>query len=153
MKTALNFTLIALGVGFLILLFVFKDRMNTMVSEKMTKQVTHEQKTHVKEYIDSAFNYTGNGLPYQITFLEFGATGCVACRRMEKVMAQTRENYPEIVQVLFINVLFRENQDLMKYYGIASIPVQVLLDPTGREYFRHTGYISFHDLKTAFDFK
>lgn len=54
------------------------------------------------------------------------------------------------MNVIFYNVLKLENQEFMKYYGIAAIPTQVLLDPTGREIFRHTGYYSFDELEQEF---
>ena len=38
----------------------------------------------------------------------------------------------------------------MKYYGIAVIPTQVLLDKQGKEFFRHSGFISTGDLETHF---
>jgi thioredoxin 1 len=39
-----------------------------------------------------------------------------------------------------------ENQPLMKYYGIAAIPTQVLLNKEGKEYLRHTEYFSTEKL-------
>jgi len=45
--------------------------------------------------------------------------------------------------VVFLNILKPENQLLMKYYGIAVIPTQVLLDKEGEEFFRHSGFIFF----------
>lgn len=49
-----------------------------------------------------------------------------------------------------LNVLKPENQDLMKYYGVATIPTQILLDQTGQEFFRHSGYYSTEDLEKQF---
>ena len=34
----------------------------------------------------------------------------------------------------------------MKYYGIAAIPTQVLLNKEGKEFFRHTGFYSTEEL-------
>lgn len=96
-------------------------------------------------YIDSTFNYTKSGQNYQITFLEFGAN-CPACKRMESVMEEIRTKYPQSVNVVFLNVLKPENQILMKYFGVATIPIQVLLDRKGKEYFMHTGYYSAEEV-------
>lgn len=79
-------------------------------------------------------------MPYEITFLEFGSTGCSACKRMESVMDEIKEKYPDRVNVIFYNVTYRQNQDFMKYFGVAAIPTQILLDKNGEEFFRHTGY-------------
>lgn len=120
LKTILNLTRIGLAVAFLILLFVFKGSMNTMLSETMQQQVTGEINDEVTHYIDSSFNFTRNHQPYNITFLEFGATGCVICKRMEAVMEEVRLSHPNAVKVLFIIVLQSENQDLMKYFYTRS---------------------------------
>jgi len=40
---------------------------------------------------------------------------------------------------------------LLKFYGIAVIPTQVLLDKTGKEVFRHSGYLSAKELITHFE--
>ncbi|MCX6281258.1 MAG: thioredoxin family protein [Bacteroidetes bacterium] len=141
---------ITLAVLFLVLLFLFKDSMNNLISAKMKEQAGTSVVKGISQYADSAFNYTKNGESYHITFLEFGATGCSSCRMMEKVMEKVRLAYPSEIKVQFLNVLKPVNQDMMKYYGIAVIPTQVLLDITGKEVFRHTGYFSFDDLNKEF---
>ena len=137
--------------GFLLVLFVvgysFKDSMNRHISKMMRDQTSPEIKKEGSNIVDSLYNYSVNGLEYQITFLEFGAKGCAACKRMESVLDEIRNVYTQKVNVVFLNVLLPENQTLMKYYGIATIPTQVLLDKNGKEYFRHTGYYSFEELE------
>lgn len=146
-KGILNLTLVILGIGFFVALFLFKGSMNNLVSRKMAEQAGAVTKKTMAQVIDSVYNYQKNGKTYKITFLEFGATGCISCRKMELVMKEAREKYQQTVNVIFYNVLLPECQDLMKYYGIAAIPTQILLDPSGREIFRHTGYISFDELE------
>lgn len=96
-------------------------------------------------YVDSTFNYTKNGQGYQVTFLEFGAN-CPACKRMESVMSEIRVQYPQKVKVEFLNVLLPKSQVLMKYFGIDTIPTQVLLDKKGKEFFKHSGFYSAEEL-------
>jgi hypothetical protein len=38
------------------------------------------------------------------------------------------------------------NLVMMKYFGVAAIPTQVLLGVSGKEVFRHTCYFSFDEL-------
>jgi thioredoxin 1 len=102
----------------------------------------------VNAYIDSAYNYINNAQSYQVTFLEFGSTGCSACKRMEKVMDDIRRQYPDKVNVVFYNITYPKNRKLMKYYGVSVIPTQILLDAEGEEFFRHTGYIPTQELIT-----
>lgn len=96
-------------------------------------------------YVDSTFNYKKSGQNYQITFLEFGAN-CPACKRMESVMEEISKKYPQTVNVVFLNIVKPENQVIIKYFGVATIPTQVLLDKKGKEYFRHTGYYSAEEV-------
>ena len=65
-------------------------------------------------------------------------------------MEEVKQKYPDKVNVVFLNILKPENQMLMKYYGIAAIPTQILLDKNGKEYFRHTGFIEPSDLNIKF---
>jgi thiol-disulfide isomerase/thioredoxin len=150
LKTMMSSIFILLAILFLVSLFVFKGSMNNLISKKMKEQAGETINKSMAMYVDSACNYQHNSEGYQITFLEFGATGCSSCRMMEKVMEEVRSKYPSKIKVKFLNVLLPENQDMMKYFGIAAIPTQVLLDVSGKEVFRHTGYLSYDDLNLEF---
>jgi len=63
-------------------------------------------------------------------------------------MEEIQTKHPKTVNVVFLKVLLPENQNLMKYFGVAVIPTQVLLDKDGKEFFRHSGYYSTEDLNT-----
>ncbi len=66
-------------------------------------------------------------------------------------MEELEDHYPHRLNVQFLNILKAENQELMKYYGLSVIPTQILLDREGKPYFRHSGYISFVDIKKEID--
>jgi len=134
----------------MILLFVFKDKLTESASKVVKSQANSAVNSSVEAIIDSSYNYIKNNQSYQYTFLEFGATGCSACKRMESVMDEVRAAYPDQVKVVFLNIMLPENHRLMLYYGIAAIPTQVLLNKEGKEYFRHTGYLSLNDLVKKF---
>lgn len=85
-KAIVNLTLIFLGIGFFVVLFLFKGSMTKMVSRKMAEQAGAQTKKTMAQVVDSVFNYQKNGKAFKITFLEFGATGCISCRKMELVM-------------------------------------------------------------------
>lgn len=72
------------------------------------------------------------------TMVEFGATGCVPCDRMQPILDKLRKDYPEKLNVVFVHV--REEQILAARYGIRSIPVQAFFDADGQEVFRHVGF-------------
>lgn len=131
----------------LIVGFSMKDKMNNYLSGMMKQQASPEITLSGNALVDSLYNYSTNGLSYEITFLEFGATGCSACKRMEAVLDEIKDKYPQKVNVVFLNVLKPESQNLMKLFGIATIPTQVLLNKNGKEFYRHRGYISAGELE------
>jgi len=151
MKKFFTWFFLVSSVLFFVLLFVYKSDLNNAASSIVLSQATPETISAVSTYIDSVYNYEKNVESYEITFLEFGSTGCSACKLMEKVLKEIQDLYPTKVNVVFINVTKKENNDLLKFYGIAVIPTQVLLNKTGKEFFRHSGYISTKELITHFE--
>lgn len=120
------------------------------ISKTQRSQLSENTTNIVEDGIRKLYNYNENGENYTYTFLEFGSTGCSACKKMERVMELIKEMYPNKVKVVFVSVMDKSNKDLMNYYGVAAIPFQVLLDSDGKEFYRHTGYISETDLAKYF---
>jgi thioredoxin 1 len=120
--------------------------MNSYISKMMKEQASPETINMGEALVDSLYYYSFNELKYEITFLEFGSKGCSACKRMETVMEEIRSQYHKKVNVVFYDILLPKNQKLMKYFGIAAIPTQVLLNKNGEEFFRHTGFYSQDEL-------
>ena len=149
-QQVLSIAFLVLSVLFFVLLIAFKDKLTALASKSIQAQAGSEIQNSESAFVDSAYNYSKNGLNYKVTFLEFGAKGCSACKRMETIMSEIRAKYPNRVNVVFVNILLPENQRLMKYYGIAAIPTQVLLNKEGKEFFRHTGYFSSEELLKQF---
>src|SRR6056297_673826 len=138
LKKILNLIAVLLSVLFFVALFIFKDKLTNTASDMVKMQAGAETVQSATAYIDSA--YKNNAQSYEVTFLEFGSTGCSACKRMEKVMEDIRRQYPDKVNVVFYNITYPKNRKLMKYYGVSVIPTQILLNAQGKEFFRHTGF-------------
>ncbi|MFA5849450.1 MAG: thioredoxin domain-containing protein [Bacteroidales bacterium] len=149
-RQVLSWLFIVGSVLLLVSLFAFKDKLTGFSSKLMLAQADPQTINTEARRIDSAYNYSKNGLPYQFTFLEFGAKGCSACKRMEGVMEEIKTAYTNRVNVNFINVRLPENQKIMEYFGVVVIPTQVLLDKDGKEYFRHSGFFAAEDLTKHF---
>ena len=126
--------------------FVMKDSMNRYISGLMKLEVTPDIENIGKSMVDSLYNYSKNGLSYEVTLLEFGSTGCVICKKMEPVLDEIRINEKINTNVVFLHIMKQENLPLMKYYGISAVPMQILLDKEGIEFFRNYGFISAEDL-------
>ncbi|MDX2414044.1 MAG: thioredoxin fold domain-containing protein [Bacteroidales bacterium] len=151
LKNIIPLVLSALFIAILIIALLSKNDINKQLSVMLREQFREDVDESVPQIIDSLYNYGLNGEAFEITFLEFGAENCSACRKMVKVLDETRKVYGSRVNVVFLNAMQPFNQELMKYYGVASIPTQVLLDKEGEEYFRHSGYISLSDLENSFN--
>lgn len=143
---------IALIAAFFIALIVLRPKLVEIMSGLQQKQLSTGQTSEIETRINELYNYSENGAKYTYTFLEFGSTSCSACKNMQGVMEQIRNKYPDSVNVVFINVMDKATKEWLNYYGIATIPSQVLLDRNGKEFFRHSGYISEQDLSKQFKF-
>ena len=112
----------------------------------MTQEMSPDIELYGKYVVDSLYNYTKNGKSFEFTLLEFGSTGCVLCKKMEPVLDEIRNNDKINANVVFLYIMKPDNLPLMKYYGISAVPMQILLDKQGREFFRNYGFISADDL-------
>ncbi len=146
MKRYLPYFIIASIIALVIIGFSLKGKMNSIISKKMKEQVTVENALSVEQAIQTKYNYVENGLKYDFTFLEFSSTGCTVCKQMEPVLEEVRNSDKANVNVVFLHIMKSENIDMLKFYGISAVPMQVLLDRQGNEFYRHYGYISADEI-------
>jgi thioredoxin 1 len=135
------FLLVLLVIGLL-----SRTTMNNFISKKMKEQTTAVDSISVARLIDIKYNYTKSGEHFELTLLEFGSKNCVPCKQMEPVLEEIRNLDKPKVNVVFLNIMQPENLPMMKYYGISAIPMQIMLDKKGKEFYRHYGFISSNDL-------
>lgn len=96
------------------------------------------------------YDYSKQNTTFELSFLEFGSTGCRECKMMEKVMEKVKTNFANRINVVFYNVTKKQNKFITKHFGIQIIPVQILLNKNGKEVFRHIGYYSYNELCNEF---
>jgi thioredoxin 1 len=142
--------LVFIFVVCLIVGYIQKDKLNQAISEKMQTQAAAEPLLSAKEFVQQNYNYQQNGENYKFTFLEFSSSGCAVCKQMEPVLEEVKNSNEVKVNVVFLHIMKPENLDLMKYYGISAVPMQILLDYQGNEFFRHYGFISTEELLEKF---
>ena len=82
----------------------------------------------------------------KVTFIELGSVRCIPCVKMQKVIKQVEEKYPNTVETIFYDVWTEEGKPFADKYDIDPIPTQVFLDKDGKENFRHEGYFPFEEL-------
>lgn len=82
-------------------------------------------------------------------FVQLSTTSCVICRQMkpelEKLMAENGSQKRHFT----INIDADAHQALASQFAVSGVPTQVILSNDGRELFRHTGYMSYDEMKYA----
>ena len=82
----------------------------------------------------------------KVTFIELGSENCMPCRMMKPVLERVSKEYPGQVRIVYHDVMTESGRSEGSKYRIRVIPTQVFLDSTGKEYFRHEGFLSFEDV-------
>ena len=96
---------------------------------------------------------TEDTVKYKVTFIELGSLRCIPCQQMQLVMKSIEKKYGNQVKVIFHDVWTPEGKPYADKYNIQMIPVQILLDENGKEFFRHEGYFSEEELTKVLNTK
>jgi len=83
------------------------------------------------------------GMP---TLLDLGAHKCIPCKMMAPILKALEKEYAGKAAIVFIDVW--ENPEQAKKYGIRAIPTQIFYDKTGKEVYRHTGFMDKKAIET-----
>ena len=86
------------------------------------------------------------GKKYKVTFIELGSVRCIPCMQMQSVMKSIEAKYGKDVKIEFYDVWTEEGKPYGVKYCIESIPAQIFLDETGKEFYRHVGYFPEEEL-------
>jgi thioredoxin 1 len=89
----------------------------------------------------AAATVAASGLP---RVLDLGSKSCIPCKMMAPILEQLKQEQAGRVQVDFIDVW--ENRQAGQQYGINLIPTQIFFDGSGKEVFRHEGFMSKEDI-------
>ncbi len=81
------------------------------------------------------------GLPRMV---ELGSDGCQACKAMKPVLAQLRSDCAGRLAVDFIDVW--KDPKGAEPFAVRVIPTQVFLDASGKEMWRHEGFLAAADI-------
>jgi len=82
-----------------------------------------------------------NVLPVKgmVTMIDLGAKKCIPCKMMAPIMAKMEKQYEGKAAIVFIDV-WKHNEQAGRF-GIRAIPTQIFYDQTGREVYRHIGFM------------
>jgi len=127
MKTAERVVVVAALVAAVVLVLAFK-RGGRTTDARPTASPTKGQAVEA-------------GLP---RLVDLGASTCIPCKMMVPVLEELKAEYAGRLRVEFVDV--RENPDAAADYGIQLIPTQIFQDASGKELFRHEGFMSKEDI-------
>jgi thioredoxin 1 len=75
--------------------------------------------------------------------MEFGMGVCEQCRRMQPMMERAGRELGDRLDVHVLDVRVEANEELARRFGLQVIPLVVLADGSGREVWRHEGFIDY----------
>lgn len=81
------------------------------------------------------------GLP---RLVDLGSTTCIPCKMMAPILEELKEDYAGRMRVEFVDV--NVNREALSKYDIRIIPTQIFFDASGKELFRHEGFIAREDI-------
>jgi thioredoxin 1 len=76
--------------------------------------------------------------------VDLGAGKCIPCKQMKPILDELKRDYPDQFETVFIDVW--ENREEGPKYGIRIIPTQIFFDASGKERFRHEGFMAKKDI-------
>jgi thioredoxin 1 len=76
--------------------------------------------------------------------IDLGANKCIPCKMMKPILDELKSTYAGKLEVVFIDVW--ENEEAGKQYRIESIPTQIFFNETGKELYRHVGFMPKEDI-------
>ena len=82
---------------------------------------------------------------YKVKFIELGSVSCIPCKMMQPVMDAIEKEFGSQVKVVFHDVW--KDTLYAKKYKINLIPTQIFLDESGKEFFRHEGFLAQKEIE------
>jgi thioredoxin 1 len=78
--------------------------------------------------------------PGMVTMVDLGAKNCIPCKMMAPIMEKMEKKYEGKAAIVFIDVW--EHRKQAGRFGIRAIPTQIFYDATGKEVYRHVGFMA-----------
>jgi thioredoxin 1 len=118
-----------------------KQQGKNAVSESTAAASSNTEKLAQKSPDNSSAAQAAANLP---RLVDLGATKCVPCKMMKPILDELKSTYVGKLDVVFIDVW--ENEQAGRQYGIESIPTQIFFNETGKELYRHVGFMPKEDI-------
>jgi thioredoxin 1 len=79
-----------------------------------------------------------------VTLVDLGARSCIPCKMMAPILEELEKTYRGKAAVIFIDV--RENPAESKRFKASMIPTQIFFDQSGKEVYRHVGFLGKQEI-------
>lgn len=79
---------------------------------------------------------------------DFGRGKCIPCKMMKPILDELQEEYQGKAEILIIEI--DEHPALTRRCGIRTIPTQIFYDASGKEAYRHEGFMPREDIVEQF---
>ncbi|HMM37536.1 MAG TPA: thioredoxin family protein [Desulfovibrio sp.] len=87
--------------------------------------------------------------PGRVTLVDLGAQSCIPCKMMAPILKELEQEYRDRAAVVVIDVWVHDDQ--VDRFNLRAIPTQIVYDRTGKEVFRHEGFLSKENLRKILD--
>ena len=84
-----------------------------------------------------------------VTMVDLGADKCVPCKLMAPIIEKLEHEYQGKAAIVFIDVW--KDPDQAKKFGISTIPTQIFYDKSGKERYRHVGFLDEKEIRKWLD--
>jgi len=84
-----------------------------------------------------------------VTMVDLGADRCVPCKLMAPMLEKLEYEYRGKAAIVFIDVW--KNPDQAKKHRISTIPTQIFYERSGRERYRHVGFLDEKEIRKWLD--
>jgi thioredoxin 1 len=81
------------------------------------------------------------GLP---RLIDLGSVTCIPCKMMAPILEELKKEYAGRLSVEFYDVV--QNPAVAKQYNMKLMPTQIFFDASGKERFRHEGFLGKDDI-------
>jgi len=101
--------------------------------------------------VDSSAIAVAEELPVKnmVTMIDLGADSCVPCKLMAPIIEKLERKYRGKAAIVFIDVW--KDPDQAKKYGINTIPTQIFYERSGKERYRHVGFLEEKEIRKWLD--
>jgi len=74
-----------------------------------------------------------------VTMVDLGAASCIPCKMMAPILDKLEKRYRGKAAIVFIDL--RYQRDAAQHFGVRAIPTQIFFDKSGKEIYRHVGFM------------